>query len=272
MNYFNSQKGRKVNKIIIALIIIVLILLLLKISCNRETVNINNGQEISSDYILDAFPVDEIPLLGLTRIQSMKYFVNYDEKSFFGYLKTNEEGVNYYNVVFNTSVNQKDFIDFYTNLMTEISDDYSSESQVYGIISNYRVSASHYGSGTAYLQVFLPNFSYDNPYFNNYPDELIQISEYLSEKENSYGLLNQNGGEIEYAKYFNLKENYTEELDKDNPYFDLYNRYITLLSNKNNYGSDPENMMIKWSENDYQITMTFMPSHERVYLIMRKLI
>ncbi len=272
MNYFNSQKGKKFNKIIIALIIIILILLVLKLSCNRDSNNLNNIQEINADYVLDSFPLNDIPLLGITKIQSMKYFVNYDENSFFGYLKSSEEGVNYYNVVFDTSVSQKDFIDFYTNLMTEVSDEYTSDSQVYGIISDYRVSASHYGKGTAYIQVFLPNFSYENPYLNNYPDELIEISKYLSEKENSYGLLNQNGGEIEYTKYFNLTETYTEGLDKDNPYFDLYNLYTTLLSDKEGYGADPENMMIKWRENDYQMTMSFVSTHDRVYLMIRKTI
>jgi hypothetical protein len=277
MNFKTENNKKKTKRIIIIIIIFLLLFLVInELTSNKESANENsNNNIISKDnnvFILDNYPINEVPLKDLVMIQSMKYYVNYDSNSFFGYLRNKEEGINYYNVVFYNSSNPQDFVDYYASLMSEVSDEYTTDSQVYGKIGDYKVSAAHRGGDVAYVQVFLPNFEYENPYLDDFPSDLVKINDYLVEKENSYGHLNQNGGEIEYTKYFNLKAEYKEELDDINErYASLFEEYREKYKNEDNFVVNDEDMSLKWSKDDYNITLSFVPSHGRVYLMIRKL-
>ena len=275
MNFNQENKKKKTRKIIIIIIIILLSFLIITKLTNKNKDIANTNSQISkndSTFILDNYPIDNVPLKGLISVQSMKFFVNYDKNSFFGYLRSQEEGVNYYNVVYKTDTSSADFIKYYKSLMSEVSEEDSSETRIYGKIGNYKVSASNTNGEIAYIQVYLPTFTYENPYLNNFPEDLVEINDNLVEKENTYGLLNQNGGEIEYTKYFNLKSEYRDDLETTQErYLSLYEEYKQMYVNEDNLEVNDKDMSLKWRKDNHNITLSFVPSHGRVYLMIRKL-
>jgi hypothetical protein len=254
--------------IIVILILLLLIFIFYKLSSNNKNKlgnstdnGVGNENMSENKYILEGYPQESVPLYKHTRIESNIFYVNVDG-TYYGYFKDNgEAGINYYNVVFKTTANQEDFISYYKSLMSEVLEEYSTDSQVYGMLAGYEVSIAHRGGDTGYLQVYLPSFNQENPYLTDYPSDMVDINTNLVEQENSYGKLNQLGGQIQYTKYFVLKEDYDKELDKEEPFSDLYDIYLEKYSDQENFSSDNEDKVLKWKDGEHEITLNFYEDH-----------
>lgn len=226
------------------------------------------GQE----FVLEGYPIDDVPLYSEDLfISSMKYIVNenpinaYDK--FFGAKR------NYFNVVFETDATQAEVFDFYKSKMSQINQENTLDTTVEGVIKKYRVSISNYGYKDFYLQVHLPvdEYSKTNRYYQDYP-ELVEIAGDWVEYENSYGMLNQNDGEIEYTQWFDVAT--PEEFDANGVKIDPVNRYYEIYKEKyvakTNLTADDADRVLEWTEDGYSVTATFSVDHGRVYLMFRK--
>ena len=179
---------------------------------NRESIfNTKESNQVTKDssekeldFLLSGYPIEEVPLYKVSKISSCKLYNNWDpnNRSIFG-----DAEFSYYNVVLYTDSSKSEFLDYYKSIFDEeIVDDYPMPDMVQGYIGKYRVTASHYDSdNTGYVQVYFPEeeVSRENVYFDRYPD-LFESDGMFVEHENSYGLLNQVGGQTEYTKYFTV--------------------------------------------------------------------
>jgi hypothetical protein len=216
------------------------------------------------NMILEGYPTEIVPFYEMKMISSMKFMVDRNPQNYAGYLGKN---TNYYNVVFKTTADATSTLDYYRSLMSEVSAEDSNDEQVVGKIGKYKVSASHYGDNPdnyAYLQVHLPveEYSAINPFFSTYP-ELFVIDEQLTEYYSSYGILNQKGGEIEYAQWFapNRDELSIAELAR------VYQQHHQT---ETNFSFDPDSGAMKWQKDEWQINISFSTDHGRVYTMLRK--
>lgn len=238
----------------------------------RNTSGIGTKSETThdgaSDFLLSGYPSDTVPLHGMTRLQSMKYFVNDDPKSFRGFTGTS---VNYYNVVFDTDLTRDDILGYYRSLMEKSYPEESSDTMIVGRIGKYVVSAAFRGEKTVYLSVYLPDdeFRKENPYYDGYPSDLVEIPVTWIEHENSYGTLNQRGGQTEYTRYFVLDEEASADGTETNPFTDLYNRLKERYASQADFVANDGQHMLSWESEGYEITLTFSEDHGRIYLMIR---
>lgn len=268
------------TKIIIGIVILILILSLaffyMKSKKDSEeteekSVESVNGSEI--DYLLDTYPLKEVPLYKITRVESSHYHINFDPENTSYFENTN---FIYYNVVFLTDATQEELLDYYTELFDkQYDEDYRPSGMVKGYIGKYRVSATHYAvdeyDNTAYVQVYLPNdeFTKENKYFDTFP-ELFEEDSMFVEHDNSYGLLNQLGGQTEYTKYYTVIDSGDQDDDGEDDVDEfgvLMSKYVALYEEKPNYAL--EGHLMSWEEDGYLVKVSFNRDHGRVYLNIR---
>lgn len=228
---------------------------------NTETSD-NSGVK-NQNFILKDYPILKVPLYKGSTISSMKYFVHQYQNL----------RLNYHNVVFKSEDKKDDVFEFYRSKMSSIDQETSNESTVEGKIDIFKVSISNYGYEDYYLQVHAPDesFSEQNIYYENYPD-LVEIAGDWVEYENTYGLLNQKGGEIEYTRWLEVD---VSGYDKDslmikNPIGEYYKIYKEKYSQKQDFVADDEAEKLTWIDGDYTVWAVFSTDHGRVYLTFRK--
>ena len=273
------MKNKK--KYITGIGILILLILLLFISVkfldrgstkNDDINRLNNttDEKQEFDYLLEGYPETDVPLYKIKEVSSSKYYINFDPKNISYFDDTN---YTYYNVVFYTDASQSEFLSYYKELFDkEYVEEYANPEMVKGYVGKYRVTAAHYGSeDTGYVQVYLPNeeFTKDNKYFGNYPN-LFEEDSMFVEHENSYGLLNQAGGQTEYTRYFTVID--SGDIDKDgkddvDEFAVLISKYENIYKDKLNYTMEDEQM--SWEDGGYKITISFSKDHGRVYLNIR---
>ena len=224
------------------------------------------------DFLIAGFPIQEIPLYQLLKISSSKVFVNTDPKNSSLF---DDQNFAYYNVVFDSSASQADLLAYYQKIFTEQLTELSSQERVVGKIGPYRVTVSHYGDKTAYLQAYLADYQDARlaQYFATFPNVFEFNQTLLSEGERSYGLLNQKGGEIEYTKYFSVHDSG----DQNNDGQDDLDEMALLIkeaqeqnAQKTNYTFDEKTATMQWLEQDFATTLVFEKNHQRLYLMLRK--
>ncbi len=269
------------NKYIIGIGVLILLVLLLFISGkfldrgstkndDIDSSNNTSDEKQEFDYLLEGYPEVDVPLYKIREVSSSKYYINFDPKNISYFDDTN---YTYYNVVFYTDASQSEFLNYYKELFDkEYVEEYANPEMVKGYVGTYRVTAAHYGSDdTGYVQVYLPNeeFTKDNKYFVSYPD-LFEEDSMLVEHENSYGLLNQAGGQTEYTRYFTVIDSGDRDKDgKDDvdEFAVLISKYENMYKDKLNYTMEGEQM--SWEDGGYKITVSFSKDHGRVYLNIR---
>lgn len=233
----------------------------------------NSAKElVDRKFLLEGFPIDVVPLYKLLKISSNKYIVNFDPS-----IKSNfdETDYSYYNVVLESEATQTEFLEYYKGLFErEYVEEYPSEDMVKGYIGRYKVSVAHYGSdNTGYIQVHLPSeeFNRENRYYESLPI-LFELDSMFVESHNSYGLLNQSGGEVEYYKYFTVVDSgdmNNDGLDDVNEYSVLIEKYKKLYEGKPEYSFDSEDSVMTWEEDGYFVNVSFKKDHGRIYLNIR---
>jgi hypothetical protein len=233
---------------------------------------VNESGEKELDFLLSGYPINEVPLFKVSKISSCKLYNNWDpnNRSIFG-----DAEFSYYNVVLYTDASQSEFLDYYKGIFDEeIVDEFPMSDMVKGYVGKYRVTASHYDSdSTGYIQVYFPKeeVSRENVYFDMYPD-LFEEDGLFVEHENSYGLLNQVGGQTEYTRYFTVSDSGDQDNDgKDDvdEFGVLISKYKVLYSGKEGYEFDESTGLMKWNEDEYGVVVSFSRDHGRIYLNMR---
>jgi len=272
-----KNKRKYITGIGILILLVLLLFISVKFldrgSTKSDDINrLNNttDEKLKLDYLLDGYPEADVPLYKIKEVSSSKYYINFDPKNISYFDDTN---YTYYNVVFYTDASQSEFLSYYKELFDkEYVEEYANPEMVKGYVGKYRVTAAHYGSGdTGYVQVYLPNeeFTKDNKYFVSYPD-LFEEDSMLVEHENSYGLLNQAGGQTEYTRYFTVIDSGDRDKDgKDDvdEFAVLISKYENIYKDKLNYTMEGEQM--SWEDGGYKITVSFSKDHGRVYLNIR---
>jgi len=233
----------------------------------------NSAKElVDRKFLLEGFPIEVVPLYKLTKISSNKFIVNFDPS-----IKSNfdETDYSYYNVVIESEASQSEFLEYYKGLFEkEYIEEYPMENMVKGYIGKYKVSVAHYGSdNTGYIQVHLPSeeFNKENRYYESLPI-LFELDSMFVESHNSYGLLNQSGGEVEYYKYFTVVDSgdmNNDGLDDVNEYSVLIEKYKKLYEGKPEYSFDSEDSVMTWEEDGYFVNVSFKKDHGRIYLNIR---
>lgn len=271
--------NRRNKKLIIGFLLIVLIvvLALAVVNANSGGKKINTSTQDSqlsaseNKFVLGEYPINEVPLYGGITIGSMKYFVN--ENSTNVYDKFFGEKRNYYNVVFETKDAKDKVFDFYRSKMSSINQENQNDDTIEGNINDYRVSISNYGYEDFYLQVHLPSesFSKINKYYKDY-SEFVEIADNWIEYENSYGLLNQKSGEIEYTQWFQVDTSIYDKNSpmKTNPVGGYYDIYKEKYKNKQDFDFDDKNGILTWTDDKFSVTASFTVDHGRIYLMFRK--
>ena len=261
---------------IILILILILVALVIFFSKNKPkttTPSSSPNDQNEQSYLIDGYPLDQVPLYKLDEVSSNKIFINTDPKNISNFEETNFA---YFNVVFYTNASQEEFLSYYKNLFdSEIVEGFKPDDMVKGKIGQYQVSAAHYGSNnTAYVQVHLPDFQSEalNQYFVDFP-EILTTNATLVEHEKSYGLLNQKGGELEYTKYFTVIDSGDQDNDGQNDvdeFFILEEEYQQQYQNKPEYSFDTESGTMKWRDGDFESTLVISRDHGRIYLMLRK--
>lgn len=240
---------------------------------SEESLDIEeNEKDVEPDYLLESYPIEPVPLYQVTEVSSSKLYNNWDKNNISTF---DDEEFTYYNVVFYTESEQDEFLNYYKGVFDEeIFDEYPIPDMVKGNIGKYRVTAAHYGSDdTAYIQVYLPQdeVTRENIYFDTYPD-LFALNPMFVEEENSYGLLNQVGGQIEYTKYFSVIDSGDADNDGNDDVDEfeaLIGKYQELYKNKDKYEFDTASGLMSWEDDGYLIKVSFSEDHGRVYLNIR---
>lgn len=172
------NKNKKYILLILLILLIALVGLLLVKNFDKEDVNSKNkrtnnvvNEDTEQKFLLEGYPIEEVPLYKLTKISSNKYIVGMDPSITSPFY---EKDFNYYNVVLETEASQSEFLEYYKNLFDkEYVEEYPSSDMVKGFVGEYRVTAAHYDSyNTGYIQVYLPKdeFTKINKYFGTYPN------------------------------------------------------------------------------------------------------
>ena len=269
--------NKKIGMILIGVVILVIAFTVVLKNGFKNTTKITKQTTSSevknnSDFLLNGFPVNKVPLYKQNKISSSKIFVNTDPKttSTFG-----EKNFAYYNVVFNSDASQEEFLDYYKGIFdSQITEEYENQEMVRGNIGEYKVSVSHYGDGTGYLQVYLPDYKSETieQYFVSFP-KILKENSSVVEHEKSYGLLNQKGGETEYTKYFTVIDSGDQNKDgKDDvdEFLILKTEYEKEYKEKLKYSYEEKTGIMKWQDGEFEVTLTFSKNHGRVYLMIRK--
>lgn len=217
-----------------------------------------------SEYILDGYPFEVVPLYKPEEIDSFVFVVNKDPgnvASYFG------KKMNYYNIVYETEVSASEVFAYYKSLMSEQNPD-SPSNQIQGMIGKYKVSVSHYGEDTPANKhpLYLPVEEYksENPFYEDYPSsEVFEIGPDWVELSSSFGKLNQKGGEAEYYQYFLLPDTKAEQDE-------LIQEYQNKYQDETNYRFDDKQLMLTWEKDEYEVVLYFSKSHGRIYLTIRK--
>lgn len=247
-----------------------------KVPTNNDNVENAQGsqpgdsQELS--FLLDGYPIDEVPLYKVREVSSNKLIINWDPKNISIF---DDKDFIYYNVVFYTDASQEELLDYYKGFFDEeIIDEYPMPDMVKGYIGKYRVTAAHYDSDdTAYIQVYLPSdeFTTENMYFTDYPDIFADDPMFV-ENENSYGLLNQVGGQVEYTRYFTVIDSGDQDDDGEDDVDEfavLKEKYEEINKDKADYQYDENNHMMIWEEDGYTVRVSFTRDHGRIYSNIR---
>lgn len=260
--------NKKIGIVLVIISILGVVLVINSRSTQKINVTENKVEEVKKEnsFLLDGFPIKDVPLYKLDKVSSNKIFVNTDPKNLSGF---GESSFAYYNVVLYSDATQEEFLNYYKNLFeSQIVEEFESPDMVRGKIGQYKVSAAHYGSGnTGYIQVHLPAYNDEglNKYFLDFPN-ILETDTNMVEHEKSYGLLNQKGGEIEYTKYFTVINN-DEDIDE---FLLLENKYKELYKDKPEYSYDEKTGLMKWRDGDYEATLAITRDHGRLYLMIRK--
>jgi len=266
--------------IILALISFVLVFVAVLIITNLNKTGLtntdflsNNSQSTSQHFLIDQYPIKAVSLYKMTKIESSKFYYNSDSGNTSAF---NESPYSYFNLVYETTASKDEVFSYYRKIFDkEIKEEFSNPESIKGTIDEYNIEITQYGEDTVYLQVYVNKDRSDDikkDLFAYFPMVEIDLS-YVKVDEKSYGLLNQNGGELEYTHYYTVTDTGDLNVDKIDD-IDEFAKIQSVIQEKYKNNADYifEDNIFEWtSDKDEKYTVELSPNHERVYVQIRKL-
>ncbi len=235
-------------------------------SKNSNSVSSKDNND-DKKFLLDQYPIKEIPLYKNTKVESNKFFYNTDpgNTSAFG-----DALFSYFNVVFETTATKSELFEYYRGIFdSEVKEEFSNNDSIKGIIGKYKVQVSQYSDDTAYIQAYLKSDDKKlrDEIFLNFPFIKIDLP-YVKLDEQSYGLLNQKGGEIEYTHYYTVSNTDINKVDGIDEFAVIGNYLKEYYKNYDSFSFEGED--ISWRKDSVTISIVLSTDHGRVYVQYRK--
>jgi hypothetical protein len=249
---------------VLAAATVVLITILIMGACGvSEEVPQEEEVQTGGLELLSGYPEDILPLYESEKIESVGFFVRGDANYVFG--------KDIYTVNYISSASAKDVIDYYRGLATSIDEEYSTSESLTAAIGENPVGVLLY-EGENGLSVSLtlgmkPADSVEvNPYFSDYPGDLIEPFGRMTFSEQGYEAREMTGTEVIYT------ESYITNIDKEAFrafYTTKYEGAENLIIEEDEYG-----LTYQWTDRGYtcraSISTNGGPSGEFVTTIASK--
>jgi hypothetical protein len=263
---------------VLVAIVLSVVFLLSRPSNDDETSVSTSDNQVASEsdplkFLLDGYPIEEVPLANLVSIESNKIFTNTDpiNISQFG-----DSEFSYFNVVFETTATQGEFLEYYKNLFDEnVSSQNWTDALVMGKIGEWRVIASHYGtSQNGYLQVLFQDSADESlaRYFESMP-LLLDAIDLMKSHEVAYGLINESGGKTEFTEYLSVLDSGDDNEDgvDDRDEFKLIDELINeLYGDASDFEYNETMKTYSFLYDEYTVSITLSLDQGRVFIMMRK--
>lgn len=250
--------------------------ILMIIGCDAKSAESNNGagtgqktEEASTKppspydnyegYLLEGYPEDVVPLYESLAIDTCYYSVRNDPQ-----WRAVEGGLrNFYHVVYLTDKTDKEVLEHYRGLMSDINPDVTSDTTIEGMIDGYKVwiNTTVDDETTVYMSVDLnqKTATENNPFYTDYPQGIASLEPKFKRFEHKYQVGSNGEGEIRYEEYY--------ETPISAKKFDEYCR--DTFGAKDSFTAEG-NGLYKWIEGDYRVTMAYAADHKRTYVTIAK--
>lgn len=239
---------------------------------NNDSSSNDIGKSTNQDFLIDQYPIENVPLYEMVKVESSKFFYNSDPANTSAF---DEYPFSYFNIVYETTASRSDLFDYYRNVFDkEIKEEFSNPETIKGIIDEYSVEIAQYDDDTVYMQVYVNKDKSDNlkkDLFSYFPVVEIDKS-YVKLNEKSYGLLNQKGGEVEYTHYYTVSDTGDANGDKIDDIAE-FTDIQTVIQEKYKNSTDfsfVDNVFEWTSNNNEKYIVSLSPDHGRVYVQVRK--
>jgi len=230
------------NKIKAILCLAVLLMLLAACSGNSDTSASAPQEQVTGGVeLLSGYPEDILPLYNSVKVESSAFTVR--EAANWVY------GKDIYTVDFYSNASLEEVSDYYRGLMDEIDEEYSAPDSIDGKIGAHPVGVllQEDGSGSTSVHLILgldpADYVSENPYFSDYPRDLIEPFGRERFSESTYETRDLSGPEVIYRETY--VTNTTEEEFK-NFYSEKYSGAENLYEQDDDYG-----LSYQWDSRGY---------------------
>ncbi len=192
--------------------------------------------------LLSGYPEDILPLFNSAKIESTAFSIRQDANWVFG--------KDIYTVSYYSSASLDAVYDYYWNLMDEIDEEYSGSDMIQGRIGAHPVGVTLYDDGSGHSSVSLiigqdpADYVKDNPYFIDYPRDLVEPFGRERFFESTYEVRDFSRPEVIYTETF--VTNTTEEEFKEF-YSSKYSGAEHFYEDDHDYG-----LSYQWDSRGYQ--------------------
>ena len=259
------QMNRGMKK---AIVICLLVLLVFATGCSDDNATgpapPAAEQQTEGVELLSGYPKDVLPLFKARFVESTSFAVRADANWVFG--------KDIYNVSYTSDADLKDVMEYYKGLLTEMDEEYSNDESLQGMIGEQPVGVMVYETEDGESQVSLiigskpSEYVTENPYFVNYPSDLVEPFGRAAFSEQRYEVRNYSRLEEVYTE--SHVTNVTEEEFKDF-YSAKYSGADNLIENDHEYGLE-----FQWTSQGYVCRSTISnydgPGDEWVTIIVSR--
>ena len=256
------------NRKKIAIAICLIVMFASMAGCSDEGANTTPPpvaeQETGGVELLSGYPKDVLPLYQARFVESTSFKVRTEANWVFG--------KDIYNVSYVSDADMKDIMGYYKGLLTELDEEYSNDESLQGMIGEQPVGVMVYETEDGESQVSLiigskpSEYVTENPYFVNYPSDLVEPFGRASFSEQSYEVRDYSGLEEIYTE--SHITNVSEEVFKEF-YSEKYSGAENLVENDHEYGLE-----FQWTSQGYVCRSTISnydgPGDEWVTIIVSR--
>lgn len=192
---------------VLATLTVLMGIMIFMVACGAsKDVTPASEEETGGVKLLSGYPEDILPLYDNDKIKSVGFFVRGDENYVFG--------KDIYAVEYISNATAEDLIKYYRGLATSIDEEYSNSESLTAMIGENPFGLLLYedenGLNVSLTLGMAPSeYVTVNPYFSDYPGDLIEPFGRMTFSEQGYEVRDMNGTEIIY------KESYITNVDKE---------------------------------------------------------
>lgn len=229
------------HKIMIGIYLVILLLTLGSCSGGETASEAVSEPMTGGVELLSGYPKDILPLYNSIKVEITAFSVRADSNWVFG--------KDIYTVSYYSSAAVDEVHDYYWELMDEIDEDYSGPDMIQGRIGSHPVGVTVYDNGSSTTTVDLivgqdpADYVTENPYFTDYPGDLVEPFGRERFFESSYEVRDISGPEIIYTESY--VTNTTEEKFKEF-YSEKYSGAEHFYEDDHDYG-----LTYQWDSRGY---------------------